>query len=62
MWLLRRELQFGTGDVGSISGLERSSEGRNSNLLQYSLGNARDRGTWQAIVHGVAKTQAQMND
>ena len=29
---------------------------RNGNPLQYShLGNPTDRGTWQAIVHGVAK-------
>ena len=28
----------------------------NGNLLQYScLGNLKDRGAWQAIVHGAAK-------
>ena len=60
LWLLRRELQFGIGDAGSLPGLGRSSEGRNGNLLQYSsLGNARNRVT---IIHGVAKNQTQMND
>ena len=44
------------GDLGSISGLGRSPGGRNDNPLQYScLGNSLDRGTWQAIVCGVAK-------
>ena len=31
--------------------------------LQYScLVNSMDRGTWQATVHGVAKSQASLND
>ena len=34
----------------------------NGNLLQYScLGNSMDRRTWQATVHGVAKSQTQQN-
>jgi len=42
------------GDVGSISGLGRSSRGGNGNSLHYScLGNSMDRGDWQAIAHGV---------
>ena len=42
------------GDVGSIPWLRRSlGEG---NPLQYCyLGKPRDRGTWRATVHGVAK-------
>ena len=45
-------------DIGSISGLGRSPEVGNSNLLQYScLENSMDRGVWRAIVHGVAKSQ-----
>ena len=37
------------GDLGSISGLGRSSGEGNGNLLQYScLENALDRGAWQA--------------
>ena len=46
------------GETGSITGLGRSSEGGNGNPLQYScLENSRDRGAWQATVHGVAKSQ-----
>ena len=42
------------GDLGLISGLGRSSGGRNCNPLQYCcLENSKDRGAWQAIVHGV---------
>ena len=45
-------------DLGSIPGLGRSPEERNGYPLQYSgLENSMDRGAWQAIVHGVAKSQ-----
>ena len=45
------------GDPGSIPGLARSPGGGNGNPLQYScLENSMDRGAWQAIVHGVAKS------
>ena len=44
------------GDVGLIPGLGRSSAEGNGNPLQYScLENLMDRGTWWAIVCGVAK-------
>ena len=37
--------------------------GGNGNPLQYSsLENPLDRGTWQAAVHGVTKTQTQLSD
>ena len=43
-------------DTGSVPGLGKSSGGH-SNPLQYScLENSMDRGAWQAIVHGVAKS------
>ena len=43
-------------DNGSIPGSGRSPGGGPSNPLQYScLKNPMDRGTWQAIVHGVTK-------
>jgi len=46
------------GDLGSIPGLGISPGEGNSNSLQYSgLENSMDKGTWQAIVHGVAKHQ-----
>ena len=51
------------GDVGSVTGLERSPGEGNANPLQYScLGNPIDRGAWQATVHGVAKNQTQLSD
>ena len=44
------------GDPGSIPGLGRSPGEGNGNPLQYScLENPMDRGTWPAIVHGVAR-------
>ena len=46
------------GDQGSIPGLERSPEEGHGNQLQYScLENPMDRGTWQAGVYGVMKSQ-----
>ena len=43
-------------DLGSVSGSGRSPGERNGYPLQYScLENSMDRGTWGAIVHGVAK-------
>ena len=46
------------GDLDSIPGWGRSPRERNGNPLQYScLENSMDRGGWQAMVHGVAKSQ-----
>ena len=48
--------------TGLISDLGRSPGEGNGNLLQYScLGNPRDRGAWQAIIHGIAKNQTQLS-
>ena len=45
-------------DLGSIPGLGRSPGEGNGKPLQYScLENLMDGGTWQAIVHGVTKSQ-----
>ena len=50
-------------NTGSIHGVGRSPGEGNSNPLQYSsLGNPMDRGTWQATVHGVVKSQTQLSD
>ena len=47
-----------TGDVGSIAGLGISLGGGNGNLLQCSCwDDPMGRGTWQATVHEVAKSQ-----
>ena len=46
-----------SGDTGLIPGSERSPGEGNGNPFQYScLENFMDRGTWQATVHGVAKS------
>ena len=48
---------------GLIPGSGRSPSGGNGNPHQYScLEHPMDRGTWQAIVHGVAKSQTQLSD
>ena len=51
-----KNLPANAGDTGLFPGLGRSPEERNGNPCQYScLENPMDRGTWWAIVHGVAK-------
>ena len=48
-------------DIGSIPELGRSLGGRHGNPLQYScLKNAMHRGTWQATVQDVAKSQTRL--
>ena len=45
------------GDMGSICGSGRSPGEENGYPLQYSCPeNSMDRGAWQAIVHGAAKS------
>jgi len=47
--------------VCSVPGSGRSLEEGNGNPLQYScLENPMDRGAWQAIVYGVAKSQTYL--
>ena len=49
-------------DVRSIPGLGRFPGEGNGSPLQYScLENLMDRGAWWATVHGVAKSQTQLN-
>ena len=51
------------GDLVLIPGLGRSPGEGNGYPLQYSgLKNYMDRGTWQATVHGVTKSQIQLSD
>ena len=51
-----QNLPANAGEVGSIPGSGRSPGEGNGNPLQYScLENPRDRGAWQATVHGVAE-------
>ena len=56
-----KESTCNPGEPGSISGSGRSPGAGHGNPLQHScLENAMDRGTWQATVHGVAKSQTQL--
>ena len=56
-------LPTNSGDVRSISGLERSPGEGNDNSLQYScLGNPIDSRVWWTAVHGVTKSQTQLSD
>ena len=49
-------------DVGWIPGSGRSPGGGNGNPLQYScLENSKDRGTWWATGHGIAKSRTQLS-
>ena len=51
------------GDVGLISGSERSLGEGNGNPLQYFCPeNSKDRGAWRATGHGIAKSAAQLSD
>ena len=50
-------------DTGSIDGSGRSVGVGNGNPFQLScLENPKDRGDWQATVHGVTKNQTQLSD
>ena len=54
---------YNAGDLGSIPGSGRSPGEGNGNPLQIScMENPMDEGTWQATVHGVAKSQTQLSD
>ena len=47
--------------MGSILGLGRSIVEGNDSSLQYSyLENPMDRGVWQAMVHGVTRSQTRL--
>ena len=55
-WLSGKNLPANAGDVASNRGSGRSLGEGNGNLFQYScLGNAMNRGAWQATIHRVTK-------
>ena len=62
--LVVKNLPANAGDVrdlGLIPVLGTTSGEEHGNLFQYScLENPLDRGAWQAIVHGVAKSQTRL--
>ena len=50
-------------DPGSIPGSGRSPGEGNGYSFQYScLENSMDRGAWWATIHGITKSQTQLND
>ena len=58
-----KESDCNAGDPGSSPGSGKSPGERNDYPLLYScLENSMDRGAWWATVHGVAKSQTQLND
>ena len=58
-----KESACNAGDLGLIPGLGRSPGEGKSYPLQYSgLENSMNRGDWQPIVHGVAKSWTRLND
>ena len=58
-----KNLSANAGDECSNPGLGRSPGGGPGKPLQYScLGNSMDRGGWQAIAHGLSKSQTHLSD
>ena len=58
-----KNLSASAGDVGSTPGSGRFPGEGNGNTVQYScLENAMNRGAWQAIVHGAAKSWTQLSN
>ena len=56
-----KESAWKSGDLGLIPGLGRFPGEGNGYPFQYSfLENFMDRGTWQATVHGITKSQTQL--
>ena len=62
-WHSRKESACQEGEAESIPGLGRPPGEGNGNPLQESCqGNPRDRGAWQATVHGVTKRHNSHTD
>ena len=58
-----KEFKHNAGDLGLIPGLERSPGEGNGYPIQYScLENPMDRGTWQVVVHWIAKSWTQLSN
>ena len=52
-----KESSCNAGDLGSMPGLRRyPGEGKGYPLQYSDLENSKDRGAWQATVHGVTKS------
>ena len=60
-WLNGKESVCNAGDLSSIPGLKKSPGEGNGNPLHYScLDDFMDRGAWEPIVQGVAKSRTQL--
>ena len=58
-----KEFASNAGDRRLIPGLGRSPGEGNGNPLQHSCQETfMDRGAWQAIVHGIAKSQTRLSN
>ena len=58
-----KESACSAGDAGSVPGLGRAPGEGNDYLLHYScLENSMNRGTWQAIFHGITKSWTRLSD
>ena len=58
-----KNLPVDAGEVGSIPGSGRSPGGGHGNPIQYScMENSKDRGGWQATIHGVAGSRKPLGD
>ena len=58
-----KESAHSAGDLGSIPELGRSPGEGKDYPLQYScLENYMNKGTWQATIHGVTKSQTQLDN
>ena len=62
-WLSAKESACNAGDSVSVPGSGRSPGEGNGNPFQYPcLEKPMERGTWQAAVHGAAKSWTRLND
>ena len=62
-WFTRPTEAGNRRDLCRIPGSGKYPRGGNDNPLQCScLENSMDRGAWQATVHGLTKSQSQLND
>ena len=57
-----KESACSAGYLGSIHGSGRYPGERHGNPLLYCLENPTDRETWQAVVHGIAKSWIGLSD
>ena len=58
-----KNLPVNAGDEGLIPGSGRSPGGGHGNSIQYPcMENSKDRGGWQATIHGVAESRKRLGN